>query len=430
MTTFPLKLGSQGPEVSDLDRALVRRYPAYALEADLRTPLKADNYYGGGEQSTMRAWQLRSHRTATGQCSIDEFNAIVKNIPFPTGAVKARTGSVMFTMPGSGADWTVGPSFQCGLYAEQRYGIRHQGVSFAQGGYLGFMGGDSKLSYVASNLDMLASLTFLIRTAPEVVDAMAKVAAGVPLRDIVLELIFSGYSKSADGLEDALVVLFGDGGEFEVLRSFVKLVLQFGNPSRRKGAKSGVPGWNPDGSGISRKQRPGWLDRVVVSITNPMDFYAAVPDSDDIRPPFYAEIVTASAQLPYFAHILNIGIQVTMNTLPIFGPILGSFGPAATQLLGIGAGLSSVGMSLLGGLIGGAREAKYDTVADAKIIRLLSAEGIITHLDDLFGLVGALPGLQNHGMYEAPFPELGNRSGVDVGKLHLDLLVAGKLVLL
>lgn len=427
MVTYPLKLGSQGPEVSELSRAAVRRYQSYAFEADLQTPLKADAYFGGGEQQFMRAWQIRKHRTATGWCSLDEWNYIVKGIEFPAGAVSRRPGSVMFTMPGSGADWTVGPSFQCGLYAEQRYGIRHQGVQFAQGGYLGFMGGDSKLSYIASNLDMLASLGFLIRTAPEVVHALAQIAAGVPLSQIVLELTFSGYSKSADGLEGSLVVLFGNGGEFEVLRPFVKLVLNFGNPSRRKGAKSGVPGWNPDGWGISRKLRPAWLDRVVVSITNPLDFYAAVPDSDDIRPPFYAEIVTASAQLPYFAHLLNVGMQVTMNALPIFGPLLGGFGPAATQLIGIGGGLMGTGMSLLGGFMGDAGQAKYDTDADAKIVKLLSAQGIFTHLDDLFGLAAALPGLQNHGMYEAPFPELGNRSGVDVGKLHLDLLTAGQL---
>lgn len=428
MSDFPLKLGSQGQLINQLDAKLKARYSKIAFEVDGVTPLKEDGYFGRGEKQTIERWQFNSHRPITGMVTEEEFNLILGKTSAPV-LTKQRVGATFYTMPGSGADWTVGPAFQVGLYAERVHGIRHQGVQFAQGGYLGFMGGDATLSYIASNFDMFKSLEFLLETNPDVVKALAQIEAGVPLSKIQLELFFSAYSKSADGLEDALVWLFGDGERFERLRSFVKLVLNFGNPSRAKNAKSGVPGWNPAGWGISRKIRPAWLNRVVVSITNPMDFYACVPDSDDIRPPFYAEIVEASAQLPYFAHLLNIGIKVAMNALPIFGPLLGGFGPAATSLLGIGAGLSTTGMSLLGGLMGAAGQAEYDTDADAKIIALLSMQGIFTHLDDLFGLVGALPGLQNHGMYESPFAELGNRSGVDVGKQHVDLYVAGKLVL-
>lgn len=427
--TFPLKVGSQGSEVGDLARAAVRRYASYAHELDGVTPLKADNYYGLGEKAFVTTWQARMKRPITGTLTQDEFNFIVKGTPFPE-VPKGRVGQWMYTFPGSGADFNIGPSFDVGVWAEQNYGIRHQPVKFLKGGYLGLLGGDSTASYVDVTYDEYKSLEWLLDNNSDVQKAMDAINTGKPVTT-ALGLLFSGYSQSADGLEDALEILFGDGGfvipktgeitgpgKYRALRKYIKRVIQFGNPSRQPGAMSGQVGWNPKGWGIARKIRPQWLRDITVSITNPGDFYASVPDSDGIRPPFYGEIIYSKTSLPYFVHILNLAVPIIASYLGVVGQL---FGPLMPMILASATGLTNL-LPLLSGLIGQSQQTGYHDAVDVELEALLKPKGVLTHLDDLLALVGALPGLQAHGEYWVIKPELGNRSGIQVGCDEIRLL--------
>lgn len=429
---LPLKIGSSDQKGDDVTH-WQKWAKAYAASyVSMMGPV--DGYYGTTDGNFTYELKRRliaaGHPLAQNNIFDAQTAAIVKYKgagPAAPAGPRWRPGAWFYNMPGSGADFTVGPSHEVARFAEERHGFRDQGVQFAQGGYLGLMGGDSSLSYVESNDDMKKSLYWLHDNNPDLQALLAQLNAGKPAT-VPLDLVYSGYSKSADGLEDWLEEAFGDGGRYAKARGWIRLVIQFGNPSKQKDKDGGVPGWNPPGWGISRKIRSKWLKDKVVSITNPGDFYAVVPDSDDIRPPFYAEIVTADAQLGYFVHILNIGIQVALNALPLFGPLLGGIGMGAgIQIVGQMAGLGAGMLPMLTQAAGGMQAAGHDTDVDAKLIQLLSLQGVITHIDDLFGLIAALPGLQNHGAYHMPFPELGNRTGIQVGCDLMNLLVAGKL---
>ncbi|ORV10804.1 hypothetical protein, partial [Mycolicibacterium canariasense] len=426
MSTFPLKRGSTGQVVSDLSAAARRRYASYAYEIDGLTPLKSDQYFGRGEEAFATQWQTRMHRPVTGQITEDEFNYIVKGIPFPA-ASQWRPGHWIYTCPGSGADANVGPSFEVGVWAEKAYRIRHQPVKFIKGGYLGVLGGDATASYVEVTYDQYKSLEWLLDNNPDVQRAMSMIAAGATpeaaIKATDLHKIFSGYSQSADGLEDALEILFGDGGfvipatgevtgrgKYADLRGAIRRVIQFGNPSRQPGQMSGQPGWNPKGWGISRKRRPQWLLDVTVSITNPGDFYACVPDSDGIRPPFYGEIIHSETSLPYFVHVLNLAVPIIAQYFGIAAQLLT---PVAPILIAGVAGLNVI--PVFTKLFGQAQETGFHTDVDEQLKALLSPMGVLTHLDDLVALVAALPGLQEHALYHEVRPQLGNRSGIMVG---------------
>lgn len=434
MTGFPLKLGSQGPDVLALDIAAVKRYKSYAFEIDGLTPLKPDSYYGRGEQSFATQWQTRMGRPVTGQISEDELNYIVHDTPFP----KHLAGTWFYSSPGSGAAFDVGPSFEVGVYAENTYGIRHQPVSFQEGGYLGLLGGDPTYSYNDVIYDQYQSILWLLDNNPDVQATMALINGGMsPAAAIAqtrLRKVYSGYSQSADGLEDALEILFGDGGftipktgevtgpgKYRAIRGAIRRVIQFGNPSRQQNAPmSGVVGWNPDGWGISRKIRPDWMRPLTVSITNPNDFYAAVPADEKIRPLFYDEIVEASTGLPYFVHLLNVAVPIIMEDIPVVGGLLGPFAPIVVAGM---AGLNAF-LPLLTGLMSQMSTGgdAYDKTIDAQITQLLSVQGVISQIPELITMVGDLPGLQNHGMYDSPFAELGGLSGEQVGQREIDLI--------
>lgn len=57
-----------------------------------------------------------------------------------------------YSAPGSGVSWWIGPPFDLGEQCKIRLNLNHQPVGYGIGGYLGLMGGDSKLSY----LDVIA----------------------------------------------------------------------------------------------------------------------------------------------------------------------------------------------------------------------------------------------------------------------------------
>lgn len=430
---LPLKIGSsdaKGDDVTHWQRWALKYAASYAPL--LMGPV--DGYYGTSDGAF--TYELKRRLIAAGHSVVlntifDQATAdIVKYKGASTSAGTGmwwRKGAWIYTMPGSGADWTIGPAFQVGIHAEARHGFRHQGVQFAQGGYLGLMGGDSSLSFNESNLDMIKSLEWLLDHNPDVQALMAQLNAG-QRATVDLDLIFVAYSKSAIGLSQALVKLFGDGGKYAKIRGWIRLVIQFGDPGKSEHKDGGSPGWNPGGSGIARVEWPAWLLDKTVSITNPLDFYAVVPLNELIRPVFYQEIIDADAQLPYFAHLLNIGVGVAMEWLPLFAPLLGGLTSGiGIPIIGGMAKLPASSFGELTKMFGFAGNAHDDTNVDAELIKMFSAQGLFTTMPQLIGVIGALPGLQNHGMYHVPFPELGNRSGIQVGCDLVNLFVAGRL---
>jgi hypothetical protein len=340
----------------------------------------------------------------------------------------------IFTAPGSGADWNIGPSFDLGemVGTDNRPGdqnrknlhINHQPLGFIKGGYLGALGGDPTFSYVEVTWDECRALREAIDSKNDVTEALRLAAAYCAEKDwnadsltdaqleeigdhLELELWFSGYSQSADGMEDALEVLFGDGGFvhpgdpskkpsspgiFRILRGCINGVIQFGNPSK-------------EGTGIARKTRPAWLARKIRNIFAENDFYAIVPTSDSIRPAFYAIIIEAEMELPFFVHVLRVAVPIIMN----YVPFLGLFGPLGQLAVAAMAGLTT-GTSLLSQFFGQANKSGDEKV-DADLEKLLAPQGVLANIPGLIGLIGALPGLQRHGEYHLPMPEYGGRTG-------------------
>jgi hypothetical protein len=408
-TGFPLRLGSTGPDVLLLDQKAVKRFASYAFEADGVTPLKADGYFGKGEQRFVETWQARSKLPVTGQLTEAQFHALTgPGTQSPAGGttITKRRKIWIYTAPGSGANWDQGPSFQLGIRAERELRLNHQPVSFQKGGYLGFMGGDPKFSYVDVTWDQYLSLRHLLEHCPDI-------------NDPEWEGWFSGYSQSADGMEDALEMLFGDGGfvhpgdptqtpappgPFRHLRGRINGVVQFGNPATKR-------------TGIARKVRPGWLDALIRNVNYPNDFYAVA--ADKIRPPMYAVIIKAEMELPFFVHVLRLAARIIpdwLTFLPIGqltggllgGGVLGSllgggngaspFGALGTVALGSMTGLGGNNPAL-GGLMSLAGT-NADQDVDDQLYDLLKPTGVLTSIPDMIGLVGALPGLQAHGGYE------------------------------
>lgn len=405
---LPYRKGSNGPEIRAWQDWAYTAYKSYAPLIGAK-----DAYYGLGEAAFTAEMQRRLGLPQTGVFDV----ATAARSGFKPGGVAptvpagVNPKAWIYSAPGSGADWMVGPSFEVGEWCKNALGLRHQPLAFQKGGYLGLMGGDSTFSYNDVIYDQYKSLEYNLDHNPDIADPK-------------LELWFTGYSQSADGMEDALEILFGDGGfvipktgetagpgKYRHLRDKIRYVLNFGNPSRQKGTDGGAPGYFPAGFGIARKARPGWLQTKAVSITNNGDFYACVPETDNIRPTFYGEIVEADTDLPYFVHLLNVAMPVILNTIPIFGGLLGPFAPIV--LAGM-TGLNAF-LPMLTGLVTQSQQSHFNTEIDRKITELLSVQGLLSNIPALIGLIGALPGLQAHGEYHLPKAEFGGRTGIQVG---------------
>lgn len=240
---LPLKPGSsdaRGDDVSHWQRWGKQYASAYG---DLMGPV--DGYYGNGDAAFTREMQRRLGLPQTGV--FDELNA--SRVGYGgTVAPRPRRKIWLYSSPGSGADWNVGPSFALGEWCKDVLKINHQPLSFQKGGYLGLLGGDAKFSYNEVTYDQYKSLQYCLDHNPDI-------------NDPDLELWFSGYSQSADGMEDALEILFGDGGfihpgdptrtpsppgKYRHLRDRINGVVQFGNPrhpSRASPARRGPRGW-------------------------------------------------------------------------------------------------------------------------------------------------------------------------------------------
>lgn len=369
--SLPYRLGSSGAEVTAWQQWFGRYAKSYAPPVD--------GYYGNADRDATRILQARLGLPVTGEYD----TATAAKTGFPKGvSAPAHRPIWIYTAPGSGADWWQGPPFEVGEFCKDVLHINHQPVGYPKGGYLGLMGGDPTYSYI----DV---------TGFEGMELERQLAACPDLDDPNLELWFCAYSQSADGMEDALVRLFGDGGRFARLRSRINGVIQFGNPSKR-------------GTGIARKVRPQWLYDLVRNVTTTGDFYAEA--TDEIRPAFYAIIIQADTELPFFVHVLRIAGPIILQTVPIFGAFLGPLAPLGIAAI---AGLNAV-LPLLTGLMGQAQSSADDEV-DRKLIDMLSVTGIIKNIPGLITLIGALPGLQAHGEYHLPKPEFNGRTGIQVG---------------
>ena len=382
---LPLRLGSsdqRGDDVTHWQNWAKQYAKAYA---DLMGPV--DGYYGNTDAAFTREMQRRLKLPQTG-----EFDEITAARVGYAGVIAAPRRKIwIYTAPGSGADWWVGPSFELGEWCKKVLRLNHQPVGYPKGGYLGLMGGPPDLSYLDVIASLAAELRRLLWANPDVQEAMAARRLD-PKAPVDVELWFSGYSQSADGIEDALEELFGDGGEFELIRDCINGVLQFGNPSKDK-------------TGIARKARAPWLHALIRNITTTGDFYAEA--TDEIRPLFYEWFIRAETELPFVVYSAQIIIPALLN---LVAPFLGGLAsPLAVPIL---AGATGVGGGLLGTVIGGVLGAK--SKPNPKLIELLTIQGVLTNIPQLITLLAALPGLQAHGEYHLPKPEFDGRTGVQV----------------
>lgn len=392
---LPYKKGSNGPEILAWQEWAYQSYASYANLIGNK-----DSYYGNGEVAFTAQMQRRLGIPQTGV--FDQQTA--SRVGYKGVAPAVHRKIWIYTAPGSGADWWLGPSFDLGERCKNTLHLNHQPLAFAKGGYLGFLGGDPGFSYNEVTYDQYKSLEYNLDHNPDAQEALRQAASGVPAAKIEFEMHASGYSQSADGMEDALEVLFGDGGfvhpgdpthtpsppgKYRPIRDSLKLVVQFGNPSTK-------------GTGIAAKVRPAWLDAKIRNVNYVNDFYAVAPD--EIRREFYAIIVQADMSLPFFVHVLKIAGPVILQTIPILG---GFLGPLAPLVIAGATGLNAF-LPLLTGLVGQAQGAG-DEAVDRKLIEMLSAAGLIKNVPGLIGLIAALPGLQAHGGY--PFdPVMMNRA--------------------
>lgn len=386
---LPFKIGSSGAEITAWQKWAKNYAKAYA---DILGPV--DGYYGNSDAAFTREMQRRLGVPQTGQFDGVTAARVGYRAAGVAPAPTAKRPIWFYSAPGSGANWDVGPSFEVGRWCADNLNINHQPIGFPKGGYLGLMGGDPTFSYNEVIAAEGVELERLIATNPD-------------LNNPNVEFWFSGYSQSADGMEDAVVRLFGDGGRFAHLRPRINGLIQFGNPSKQT-------------TGIARKQRPDWLYKLVKNVTTTGDFYAEVPLTDKIRPTFYAAIVKAEMELPFFVYILKIAVPIIIEwaakLLPIFGPLLGGFGPMVQLALGTLNGLQGMGNNpLLGNLLGQAGSIDASDPVPGEMLALLSPTGVLQNIPGLIALVGALPGLVAHGEYHLPKPEFGGRTGIQVG---------------
>ena len=399
----PRTIGSTHSKISDAKRELDRRF-GYADGVDDGTDIYTDRLgevllefrkrvnfdvdRGKRKPPMITAPDAESGLVPFDWTVQDQLGLLSATSPDPILPNPTFRNIWFFSAPGSGADWWIGPSFEVGEWCKSVLGINHQPIGFPKGGYMGLLGGDPGLSYNEVIEQQYLSLKHLLDTSPHVQEALRNAAS----TDI--EFWFSGYSQSADGMEDALEKLFGDGGPYMALRHRINGVIQFGNPSKK-------------GTGIARKVRPLWLDLLVRNITTKGDFYAEAPDQ--IRPLFYQEIVRAETSISFAGHIATIVVPVLLNLGgSIFGLQLGGMFNL-TSLLGAGTG----------GLVSTAlrdAEAHGHEEVDQKLIELLSIKGVLTNIPALIQLLGALPGIQTHGEYHLPKPEFQGKTGIDVGR--------------
>lgn len=307
--------------------------------------------------------------------------------------VQERRPIWLFSAPGSGADFWFGPSAELGEYAKNVLNINHQPLYFQKGGYLGFLGGDPKFSYNEVIFDQYLSLKHCLTVNPDVQRALAARRMDRNAR-VDWEGWFSGYSQSAHGMMEAVLLLFGDGSEFELLRDRINGLILFGNPATPK-------------TGIADREYPQWLLDKSHHLNMPKDFYAFAPD--EIRRAFFQIIVQAELELPFGVHVLRIAVPIVLKWaatfMPIFGPLLGGFGPMVQMALGTLQGLQGIAANPAFTNLMGQAGSPGDEEVDQRIIELLGPMGLLGSIPELIALIGALSGLQAHGDFAPLVPK-------------------------
>lgn len=386
-----LHVGSQGSDVSLYTQAMVRRYSSYATEPDGITQLRDDKYFGNSELRVHNQWQGRMRRPIRSVGTIvtaEEFDFIVHGKPFfPGGFPKVW----IYSAAGTGASWNIGPQYDAAEFLKKLLNCQHQPCDYPAGGFLGLMGGDPKISYNDSIENLYQELLRLVRLNPN-------------LNDPDLELWFFGYSQSADGMKRSVNRIFGDGGPFAHLRSKIKGLVLFGDPTRAPGStkESG----NPRGYGIARWDAPQWIDNLTHSITTWYDMYACAEDST-LLALFYEWFVRAETELPFVVYSASIVIPAISSYFDMAAPIL--IGTSGAAII---SGITGVGLPFIAQMISGYGGGS----PNPELIQSLSAQGLLTPkgIFKVIRTLVALSGIQTHGEYHLPKTEFNGRNGIQV----------------
>lgn len=392
-----LQKGSTGPLVATWRHVMAAMYAGYARTLG---PLDPGDVFGDRAVAWQKEYERRTGQPQDGVVS-DHDLAVLK-IVLPHRPIW------IYSAPGSGAPWNIGPAFDTGEWAKLVLNLNHQPIGYPIGGYMGLMGGDPANSYNDIIHDLDVEHERLLGINPDVAKAMT-IRRANPTAAVDVEFWFTAYSQSADGLKKSVNRLFADTGPYALLRDRINGLLLFGDPTRQPGRTK--VGNTPVGSGIARYTAPPWLEALTWSITveTPApDFYAAC--DDDIRPLFYEWFVKAETSLPFFIYCGQIIIPALLNLLaPFLGGLAGLSSPLAVPILAGASGApASLVSSLLGGILGATEK------PDPKLIQLLSIQGVLTNLPGLLKLLMDLPGIAAHGDYYTPRTEFGNRNGVQV----------------
>lgn len=395
-----LKLGDANDTVLRWRQVMNAMYGG--LYTRLMGPLPTDtNQFGQRAREWQQEYERRTGQIVDGVVSDQDLVDLKVVVPYRP--------IWFYTAPGSGAPWWVGPAFDTGEWVKAVLHLQHQPVGYPIGGYMGLMGGDPKYSYldVIGMLD--AELERLLDANPDVQRAMVARRAD-PRAAVDVELWFSAYSQSADGMKKAVARLFGPGGKYELIRDRINGLILFGDPTRQKGRTK--IGNSPVGWGIARWVAPEWLEALTWSITvetpGAPDFYAAC--DDEIRPLFYEWFVKADTELPFIIYTAQIIIPALLNLIsPFLGGLSGLSNPLTVPILATASGL---GPDILGSMLGGIMGTHEQP--DPKLIEFLSVQGVLSNLPGLIKLLMALPGVAAHGDYYSPRAEFGGRGGVQV----------------
>lgn len=392
-----LQLNDNNDTVAKWRHVMAAMFAGYAKTLG---PLAAGTVFGPRAQAWQEEYERRTGQTVDGIVSDADLAGLKIVVP--------HRPIWIYSAPGSGAPWWVGPAFDTGEWAKNVLNLNHQPVGYPIGGYMGLMGGDPGNSYIDIIDDEDAELERLLSVNPDMAAAMAARQTD-PNAPVDVELWFTAYSQSADGMKRSVNRLFGTG-RYAILRDRINGLLFFGDPARQPGPTK--VGNNPVGSGISRWVAPAWLEALTWSITvetPAMDFYAAC--DDDIRPLFYEWFVRAKTSIGFVIYCAQIIIPALLN---LVAPFLGTGAAALTNPLATSvlAGAAGMPANLIGSLIGGVL-GSTDT-PDPKLIQFLSVQGILSDLPGLFKLLGDIQGVAAHGDYYTPRAEFGNRNGPQV----------------
>lgn len=105
---MPIRVGSQGPQVTAWQKAMVARFKAYAKAAD-GSELKADGYFGNDDAAVQREYELRTRQVIDGIVSDHDLQQLGITAGPPAGSPAPGGRPVLFTVHGTGQPDPLGP---------------------------------------------------------------------------------------------------------------------------------------------------------------------------------------------------------------------------------------------------------------------------------------------------------------------------------